>query len=123
MVQSGESVGTLGDGAQGDLLLELGGSPSLLVELGMSSKVWRMQFFLQRARGRWLLLPVGGDLVPLFSKFGEFVTSEQETVPWCAREDLVLQPEVSHQDHGEGFPHVKIKEWLLVIAWHGDLGE
>ena len=49
-------------------------------------------------------------MVSLLSKFGEFITIEQEAVPWHAREDLVLQAEVSHWDHGEGFPTVKIKE-------------
>ena len=57
-------------------------------------------------------------MVPLLLKFGEFVTFEQEAVPWHAREDLVLQTEVSHRDHWEGFPTVKIKEQLP--AWHGD---
>ena len=36
----GESVGTFGDGAWGDLLLDLEDSPSLLVELDMSPKPW-----------------------------------------------------------------------------------
>ena len=70
-----------------------------------------------------LLLPVGGDLLPLLSKFGKFITTEQEAVPWHARKDLVLQAEVSHWDHGERFPAVKIKEQLPVIAQHGDLME
>ena len=43
----GESVGTLGDGAQGDLLLDLEGSPSLLVELGMSPELWEDGSFFQ----------------------------------------------------------------------------
>ena len=54
------------------------------------------QLFLSGARGEWLLLPVGGDLVPLCSKFGEFVTIEKEAVPWHAREDLVFKAEVSN---------------------------
>ena len=70
---------------------------------------------------RQLLLPVGGDLVPLSSKFAEFVTIEKEAVSWQAREDPVLKAEVSHQDHREGFPSVNIEEQCLVIAWHSDL--
>ena len=81
------------------------------------------QFFLLGARIRHHLLPVGRDLVPLSLQLCELITIEQEAVPSCAREDLVLQVEVSHHDHGERLPTVKIKEWHLVIAQHGNLRE
>ena len=41
----GESVDTFGDGAQGDLLLDLEDSPSLLVELGAYPELWEDDSF------------------------------------------------------------------------------
>ena len=64
-----------------------------------------------------------GNLEPHPLNFVEVIAVVQKTVSGHLWENLVLQLEVPHWDHGEGFPHVEIYEQHPVIVQHGDFGE
>ena len=83
----------------------------------------RLRLLLLAVDGRCLFHSVCGNLEPQSVKFDEVLTVVQKAVPWCPRKNVILQLEVSYQNQGERVPRVKVYEWHLVVAWHGDFGE